>query len=177
MIVHGGSESGARRGQIRRLDGHDDLEYCRDTALARCDEMIAWYQGKRRWTNAAFNLLQSAVIVLTATTPFLVLNAAFANTVLQALPATIVAIAVALLGSYKLRENWVRYTVAVEALRSEKAKYLTRTTPAYWKLPVDEALNNFVLRVEGLALSEVEEWRKQMIQQPEEPKAGPRVAA
>ena len=177
MIARGGPESGAGSGQIRLLGEHEDLEYCRDAALARCDEMIRWYQGKRRWTNVAFNLLQSTVIVLTATTPFLVLIDGFADRVLQALPATIVAIAVALMGSHKLRENWVRYTVAAEALRSEKAKYLTRTTPSYWKLPHDEALNNFVLRVEGLALSEVEEWRKQMIQQPEGPLAGPRAAA
>jgi len=177
MIAREGSEAGEGSGQIRLLGRDDDLEYCRDAALARCDEMIRWYQGKRRWTNVAFNLLQSTVIVLTATTPFLVLIDNVADKVVQALPATIVAIAVALLGSYKLRENWVRYTVAVEALRSEEAKYLTQTTPAYWKVPREEALNNFVLRIEGLALSEVEEWRKQMIQQPEEPKAGPRVAA
>ena len=89
---------------------------------------------------------------------------------MKILPATTVVIAVALLGSYKLRENLVRYTVAVEALRSEKAKYVTRATPSYWRVPHDEALNNFVVRVESLALSEVEEWRKQMVQQPDEPR-------
>ena len=139
--------------------------------------MILWYQVKRSRMNVVFNALQGAVIVLTASTPFLVLVDNLADKVFQALPATIVAIAVALMGSYKLRENWVRYTVAVEALRSEKAKYLTRTTPSYWRLPRDEALNNFVLRIEALALSEVEEWRKQMVQQPEEPRSASRTAA
>jgi hypothetical protein len=177
MIARGGPEPGEAGGRIRLLDGDEDLEYCRDAALARCDEMIAWYRGKRRRANAAFNLLQGIVIVLTATAPVLVLSDALADAALRALPATVVAIAVALLASYKLRESWVRYTVAAEALRSEKAKYLTRTTPAYWRLPPDEALNNFVLRVEGLALSEVEEWRKQMAQPPEGPQAGPRAAA
>jgi len=88
--------------------------------------------------------------------------------------ATVLPIAIALIGSYKLRENSVRCTVAAEALRGERAKDLTRTTPAYLRIPGEDALNSFVERIESLALSEVEEWRKQMVQQTNEPRAGQR---
>jgi hypothetical protein len=176
MIELGGVGTVDDRGQIDVLEDHQDLKSRREAALERCGEMIAWYQAKRRKMNLAFNALQGLVIVLTGMMPFLVLFDRVDDKLVQAAPATILTIAIALMGSYKLRENWVRYTVAVEALRSEQAKYLTRTTPSYWRVPREEALNNFVERIEALALSEVEEWRKQMVQHVDDPKVAPRAA-
>ena len=123
----------------------------------------------------ACKALQGLEIVLTGMMPFLVLFIHVDDKLVQAAPATVLTIAIALIGSYKLRENWVRYTVAVEALRSEKAKYLTRTTRSYLRVPCEDALNNFVERIETLALSEVEEWRKQMIQHADEPRGNQRA--
>ena len=51
-------------------------------------------------------------------------------------------------------------TLAAEALKSERVKYATRTTSRYnHDLSDDEALDNFVARIEDIAMTEVTEWR------------------
>ena len=67
------------------------------------------------------------------------------------------------MANYRWREDWIRYAVAGETLRSEKTKFLTRTTQDYaLALPSSEAFDNFVYRMESLAISEVSEWRNQL---------------
>src|SRR5262249_16626572 len=102
-------------------------------------------------------------ILLTGITPLLIL---WGHDVLlpevQAIPPAIAALCAALIAAYHWREDWVRYTVTAEALRSEKYKYSTRTT-SHYALGLSDAvaLDNFMGRIEAVAASEVADWRNQ----------------
>ena len=77
-------------------------------------------------------------------------------------PPAIAALCAALIAAYHWREDWVRYTVTAESLRSEQYKYRTRTTPQYAiGLTESVALDNFMRRIESVAASEVADWRNQ----------------
>jgi hypothetical protein len=85
-------------------------------------------------------------------------------------PAALASLFATLIGSYRWREDWIRYAVAAETLRSERTKYVTRTTQDYGLALFDsEAFDNFVYRMESLAISEVSEWRNQLAQKMNEP--------
>ena len=70
------------------------------------------------------------------------------------------AMAAALNGAFRPRDNYIRSAYAAETLKSEKFKYETRTTKEYGRT-IDEyqALENFVTRIEALMASEVSDWR------------------
>jgi uncharacterized protein DUF4231 len=58
------------------------------------------------------------------------------------------------------RESWIRRSETAEALKSEKAKYETRTSSNYAvTLSDQQALENFVLKIEFITSNEVSQWR------------------
>jgi hypothetical protein len=66
--------------------------------------------------------------------------------------------------------------VGTHTQRSERTKYTTRTTQDYGLTLTDaEAFDNFVYRVESLAISEVSEWRNQLAQKTNEPSRDDKV--
>ena len=161
---------------------HEHTPEQHEAALARCDGMIAWYEQhvvqSRRW----YRLFSTATIVLSGLTPILILwpqpPGAAVHPLIQAAPAALAALFATLVANYRWREDWIRYAVAGETLRSEKTKFLTRTTQDYaLALPRSEAFDNFVYRMESLAISEVSEWRNQLAQKTNEPAAGKGAAA
>ena len=161
------------------LNGRGSVPSRAAEALYRCDTMIGWYENKLTFARRCYYVFQSAVILLSGITPFLVLTPYLADQkALQALPATVAAIAAALITSYRWREDWVRYAVAAETLRSERIKFGTRTTEPYAiKLTDDDALDNFVFRIEALAISEVAEWRSQIVQKANDTTGSPPAGA
>ena len=128
-------------------------------ALARADAQIRWYEShsSRQWW--AFTVFQSAAVILGGLTPVLILWTDLPKAV-QALPAALAAIAAGLVGIFRWADNKARWSFTSEALKSERVKYATRTTAPYGRnLSDDEALDNFVARIENLAMTEVVEWR------------------
>ena len=145
----------------------------RKGALQRCEKMIGWYEQQLTRARRAYRLFGTATILLSSITPILILWQPFGptNLIAQATPAALAALFAALLTNYRWREDWVRYAVAAETLRSEKTKFETRTTQDYaLSLPDAVAFDNFVFRMESLAISEVSEWRNQLVQKTNEPK-------
>src|SRR5262249_48061094 len=108
----------------------------------------------------------TSAIVLSAITPVLILwqPGGPTNPIVQAAPAALAALIAALGTQYRWREDWIRFAVAAETLRSEKSKFERRTTKDYsLSLSDSAAFDNFVFRVESLAISEVSEWRNQLV--------------
>jgi len=140
-------------------------------ALTRCDGMIKWYETHLTRARVCYRIFNTLTVVLAAATPVLILwQPPGVSVIWQAAPAALASLFATLIGSYRWREDWIRYAVAAETLRSERTKYTTRTTQDYGLTLTDaEAFDNFVYRVESLAISEVSEWRNQLVQKTNEP--------
>jgi hypothetical protein len=138
------------------------LDERRAAALRRCDEQIGWYSkhSGRAWLG--FAVVQSAAVVLAATTPVLILWSSLPKA-LQALPAALASVAAGLTGTFRWLQNHSRWSNAAEALKSERVRFETRTPPDYGAELSDEAaLAAFVNRVEGISMTEVSEWRSDL---------------
>jgi hypothetical protein len=80
-------------------------------------------------------------------------------TILIALFPSIAAIITGLDGLYQWKDNYIRMAQSAEALKSERIKFLTRTTRRYSKDKDNEkALDNFVSSVERIVLQERTDW-------------------
>ncbi len=132
----------------------------RGLALARCDKLIEWYTNEGRRQRIAFQSFQVAAILLSGITPILVLWLPDCWDAWAALPATLAAIATGLLGIFQWKENYIRFAYTGEALKSERIKFITRTTKPYDSALEDKAaLSRFVTRMEALVMTEVTDWR------------------
>lgn len=97
-------------------------------ALERCDELIAWYTEEGRRQRRAFQTFQAAAILLSGITPILILVLPPTLDGWAALPAALASIAVGLSGIFQWKENYIRFAYTGEALKSERIKFVTRTT-------------------------------------------------
>jgi hypothetical protein len=153
--------------------GKDEDECRQERAIARCDDQIDWYERQKRTKRWLYWFFQNAVIVLTALTPILILWANVPevesrgwplldehkpSALLTALPAALAAMLAAIMSSYQWREQWTRFGFTAEMLKSEKVKFETRTTADY-SGNEEDALSNFVTRIEALISAEVGDWR------------------
>ena len=139
------------------------FESRRDEALRRCAEQIDWYQryASREWT--FFVIFQSSAVLLAAATPILILWSSLPKAV-QALPAALASVAAGLSGTFRWLENKARYSFTAEALKSERVMFTTRTPPRYGiEIDDETALATFVSRIEQIAMSEVSEWRADVV--------------
>jgi hypothetical protein len=148
------------------------------SAIERCDRMLAWYEKHLARARVLYRVFSTATVVLAATSPILILWQSGVPTIMQAAPAALASLFATLVGSYRWREDWIRYAVAAETLRSERTKFTTRTTQDYGlQLSASAAFDNFVYRMESLAISEVSEWRNQLAQKTNEPAKDERTVA
>ncbi|HKP52301.1 MAG TPA: DUF4231 domain-containing protein [Chloroflexia bacterium] len=140
-----------------------NYDEARNEAIKYCKDLIDWYERVKRQDRFFHVISQSAVIMLSAITPVLILWTELPK-VIQALPAAIVAIIIGLSGIFQWRDNYVRNAYTAEKLKLEQLKFQTRTTKDY-SVNIDErmALDNFVSRVEALTTREVSEWRRLML--------------
>lgn len=142
----------------------DTLNVREKAALERCDAQIRWYDQHTRRSQNLSNVFQVATIVLGALTPVLLLWGTALPVALQALPSALAAVAAGVSAIFHWGEDRTRFASTREALKSERFKFLTRTTEAYQAtLDDQQALGHFMARIEGLALHELVEW--QQIQQ------------
>lgn len=148
-----------------------DTNSAQSLALARCDNLIEWYQRNQKQHHHLMTLTRLVAIVLSGLVPVLVIiqMSLRAQTVWWLTVSVLIALFPAsativstLNDLFQYKENWIRFSIALEELKSEKMKYLTRTTKAYQRELDDyEALTNFVSRVEAITLRETRKWQVQ----------------
>ena len=127
-----------------------------ETALKRCAEQIGWYERHAGRARRFYRTFQSAVVILAGLTPILAL---WEFDRYDVLPAALASVLAAVIGLWGWQENWVRFAATAEALKSELVKFQTRTGEAYAaSLDEETVLNNFVIRIEGLASGELAAW-------------------
>jgi hypothetical protein len=124
-------------------------------ALARCDDLIREYETYWRRRKPLYLGFQSAAVLLAGITPVLLLTGI--SKALQALPAALAAILGGLVAIYHWQDNVTRCAYAAEALKSERAKFVTRATDRYNNDKT--ALDNFVAQIEDIRMTEVRGWR------------------
>jgi hypothetical protein len=138
-------------------------------ALDRCDELIGWYQKNQAKQRNYRTSNRLVAVVLSGLVPVLVIvQMSFtvkdawwlSLSLLIALFPAVTTIFTTLNDLFQYKENWIRYTIALEELKSEKLKYQTRTTRLYQsRLDDHEALSNFVFRIESITLGETRKWQ------------------
>jgi hypothetical protein len=131
-------------------------------AFKRCEDQIRWYErhSTRAWR--WFAVVQTAAVLLAASTPILILWSSVPKAV-QALPAALASVAAGLAGTFRWLQNKSRWAYAAEALKSERVFYETRAAPRYGPEVSDqEALSAFVRRIEEISMAEVSEWQSDL---------------
>ena len=127
-------------------------------AIDRCEAAIDWYQRHQRIDRILFYVSQSMAVALGGLTPVVIAIDGWKWA--QALMPALGAIAAGLGASFGFRENWGRFGMAAELLKSELAKFRSRSGDAYGvKLELEVALSHFVERIEGIILSEATQWK------------------
>jgi len=125
-------------------------------AEQRYRKQIEWYEKTKADARFFHRLFQTIAVSLTGITPIVIL--ATDSKLAQASPPALATLIAGIQGVYEWREAWRRRAKTVEALKSEYIKYKTRTGDYGSTLTKDEALNKFILNMEKLIASEVEEW-------------------
>ena len=139
----------------------------REKALKRYETEIQWYEKVKRNQRRLRQLLLISIIILSGLTPLLLLIDG-APKFAQALPAAAAGMLTALSATFRVSENYARFSYTLEALKSEKFKFETRATKDYGVTVDDQkALERFVTRMEELIISEVTDWREAVVKREE----------
>jgi hypothetical protein len=142
------------------------------SALDRCDELIQEYEKYWRPRKRLYLGFQSAAVLLAGITPVLLLTGI--PKALQALPAALASIVGGLVAIYHWHDNVARSAYTAEALKSERAKFVTRATDEY--KDEESALANFVARIEDIRMTEVRGWRSAWRRAESRTESGPHSA-
>lgn len=135
-----------------------------EKALTHCRSLINYYESRRIKSRRNYQILQIAAIILSGLTPVLILWTDVPKPI-QALPAALASIAAGMVGVFHFQENWVASKNAAESLKSELLAFETRTTEWYRaSAGEDQALDNFVVRIEHLHKGEVSGWAARLLQ-------------
>jgi hypothetical protein len=145
-----------------------DVEGRRALVVDDCQKMIDWYEKNKRVPRRLYYVSQTATIVLSAVTPVLILWEELPKAV-QALPAAVAGIAAGLNAVYRWRENWVLRAHTSELMKRELVKFRARASEHYRAdLGEQEAIDNFVGRIESITMGELSEWRVLQLQSAKE---------
>ena len=127
--------------------------------LARCDELIAWYERHKRAQRLLDNVLQTAVIVAAGFTAFAAAIETWPKWAVV-LPAVITTVATGLATNFRFRAKYVNFASAAERLRWVKLRYQIRSGSA----PNDpKALEQFVDGMEAIVSAELADWREGLL--------------
>lgn len=129
-------------------------------AIDRYKSQVEWYEKTKTDARRWFYWGQTVVVILTGIAPLVILATEWKP--LQALFPAVASIVAGLLGIWQLQDSWQRRAIALEALKSEFAKFDTRSGEDY-RPPVteDQAIERFVLKTEEIVGNEVAEWHRQ----------------
>jgi hypothetical protein len=147
-------------GGIQMSENVDTINERRNRALNRYKSQLEWYERTKNDARRFFYLGQTLVILLTGITPLIILSTE--SKFWQALLPAAASIIAGVLGIWQFQEAWQRRAIALEALKSEFVKFDTRSGDDY-RLPVteDQAIDRFVLNIEGIVGNEVTQWQRQ----------------
>lgn len=128
-------------------------------ALERCDELIAWYEGRKSGQRLLDNLLQTSVILAAGFTAFAAAIESWPKWAVV-LPAVITTVATGLSTNFRFRAKYVNFASAAERLKWVKLRYRIRSEAA----PEDpEVLEEFVNGMEAIVSAELSEWREGLL--------------
>lgn len=150
--------------KLDQISANDNPDNRRKVAIERCNDQIQWYEKHASRTSFLYRLFQTCAIVFGGLTPILILWGEVPKPI-QALPAALAAVSAGLVGIFQWQQDWARFSDTAEALKSELIKYETRTSAEYAAVLENAvALDNFVQRIETLALTETRSWHSQQFQ-------------
>ena len=139
-----------------------------ELAIQACQDKIKWYERAKFRHRLSYQVLATIAILLGALTPVLILWTDLK--LIQALSAATAAIAIGLNNQFQWRDSYIRFAYTSEMLKSELLLFQTRTSPAYQAgLGDQQILDNFITRMESIAINEVTQWRNQLLSAPKLP--------
>ncbi|MCL0075714.1 DUF4231 domain-containing protein [Dehalococcoidia bacterium] len=122
---------------------------------SRYKDQIAWYGRKSVWNRRAYQIFQWTAIILSASTPVLIVIGEGWVKWLAVVVAALVAISTAALKTFKYQENWISYRTTAETLKKQ-IHFYEASIQGYENVEDKEAL--FVERVESLISRENTLW-------------------
>ena len=135
------------------------LENRKKAALERCDKQIKWYEETKKDARDRYRFLQTIIVAMTGITPVVIV--ATDLKLVQAFFPAVATILTGVLGIYQYLDAWRRRVLALERLKSERFKYVTRTGDLYsTTFNDDQTLENFILKLEEIIFSEISDWEK-----------------
>lgn len=141
------------------MDSVEMFRSRQQSALNRCQKLIDHYDKLRSYNRVLNQGCLIITIVFSGLTPILILWTELPKP-LQALPAALASTAAVSNSIFNFRDKYVIFADTSEALKSERAKFETRTTKEYGTDLTDQkALDNFVNCVESLVIKERDRWR------------------
>lgn len=129
----------------------DALDFCQK----RYDEQMEWYDKKSARYKMLHIMSQTALIILSAATPVLILLQELDLRLVAIATSTAVSALVALVAKFKIYETWVIYRGAAEAMRREYSLY-SCCAGRYHDAENRERL--FIEMVEEIVAGEHSEW-------------------
>lgn len=128
-------------------------------AIARCDELIAWYEARKRGQRLLDNVLSTAVIVAAGFTAFAAAIEAWPKWAVVA-PAVITTVATGLATNFRFRSKYVNFASAAERLKWVKLRYRIRSETSAGD---PQVLEEFVNGMEAIVVAELAEWREGLL--------------
>jgi hypothetical protein len=142
-------------------------------AIARYDDQLDWYEEHASRDQARFKAFQVLTVFFSTLAPVLIASGGVPAGIAAASSGA-AAVCAGTLAVFNWRGNWVRFARTAEFLKSEKAHFDTRTSPAYATTLTDEqVLEAFMVRIEGAALRETGEWGAELVSTAAQPSRAP----
>jgi hypothetical protein len=151
-----------------------------EAAIRRCHYNISWYKSREHWSRDLYKLSQGMIILLGPISVVLAylefpnesssdaslgswISISDTNDLLSVVPAVLASVLAALSGLFHWRDNWHRFGLTSETLKSELYKFQTRTDNySLAKCPDDErALEVFMKTIEKIVMDETRQWAQQ----------------
>lgn len=136
------------------------LEEKRAVVEERYRELLTWFERNKTRSMVAYQICQVTTIVLSALTPVIVVVTD--DKLAHALPPAVVAVAAAILSTFKFHETWLSRCEAAEALKSEYMRYLGQVGPDYivkGSGTEDQAIAAFIAKIETINEQERGVWK------------------
>jgi conflict system pore-forming effector with SLATT domain len=131
----------------------------RELALRRCNELISWYEARKRTQRLLDNILQTSVILAAGTTAFAAAIDGLPKWAIV-LPAVITTVATGLSTTFRFRSKYVNFASAGERLKWVKLRYELRSERDSDDMKnLEELVNN----MEAIVSAELAEWREGLL--------------
>lgn len=137
----------------------EELEQRRDLVIATSKQHIEWYEkhsGRKRfgyWISVfAIGLLGVTGMIIGALDDI--------PTIWRIAPPALTTLMAFLAGHFRWQSDWIRFSLASQALKSELFKYETAASAEYSDdLPPNQRIANLANRVDAIVKNEADRWR------------------